>query len=86
MEAAAGDRLLVFDGHVLEVFNDSTNGPTRFHVARMRLDWDIKLGRIFLEIRPRDRQGRVILEIKGDDVPAAEALLTAVEAAMPEPA
>lgn len=85
MEASAGKALLVFDGRVLEVFNDSTGGPTRYHVARMRLDWDIKLGRLFVRIRPRDRKGEVVLMVKGEELPALQELLTAVEAAMPEP-
>ena len=82
-EVVVDDRIVAFDGRVVEIFNGSGTAPSLpLHVARMRVEvqptWK---DRQQVELRQERRGNRAMLEARPQARPAFEALMADIRSA-----
>lgn len=83
-EVVVGDRIIAFDGRVVEIFNGSGTAPSlRLHVARMRVKvqptWK---DRLQVELRQERRGNWAMFEVRPEERPAFEALMADIRSAI----
>jgi len=81
-EVLVGERVLTFDGRVLDVFN-GPDGALRVHVRRMRMKVEpTRKSRLYVQVTAERRNTpREIFEVEPEDRPAFEELVAEIAAA-----